>query len=175
MSSGNGKPAVDLFERIEEEAAKDEAARIAAMDDAQLDAELKAGGLDPAAVRARGRALGEKLAKQAAHARRVKIAKWAAVAAVVVVALVAAMLLNRVAHDEPLPSIHELTGGGPNVAAGRPTPAELRVEAAGACEAKDWKHCLELLDDAKEDDPEGDATPDVRALRARAARGLGLP
>jgi hypothetical protein len=62
MNGTRGKPPrPDLFERIEQEAMKDEAERILALTDEELDAELAAAGFDPAAVRARGRALGAAL------------------------------------------------------------------------------------------------------------------
>jgi hypothetical protein len=62
MNGTRGKPPrPDLFERIEQQAMNDEAERILALTDEELDAELAAAGLDPAGVRARGRALGAEL------------------------------------------------------------------------------------------------------------------
>jgi hypothetical protein len=177
MSSETDEPAMDLFDRIEEDDAKDEAARILAMDDTALDEDLRAGGLDPAAVRAKGRALGEQLEKAASRARRVKLAKGAAIVAAVVAGAVTALLLTRKPAERTLPPLPGFVGGneGPNVSAPRPTPDTLRLRASEACAAQDWKRCLQLLDDAKDGDPEGDRAPEVRALRDRAARGMGTP
>lgn len=62
---GGGKPpGDDLFERIREEAAKDDAERILAMTDEELDAELRALGYDPVEVRRKGRELGERLVRE---------------------------------------------------------------------------------------------------------------
>jgi len=176
MSTGNGKPPVaDLFDRIEQEADHDEIERILAMDDAQLDDELRQGGLDPAAVRAKGRALGQELAKKAARARRVKLAKAAVVVAGIVAAAVAAYFATRTSGEHPrlappLPAV--VHDEGPLVSKPAPTPAERRERARAACDARDWSRCLDLLDWATEDDPAGDAAPAVQALRERATRGL---
>jgi hypothetical protein len=173
MSTGNGKPTMDLFDRIEQEAAKDDAARIVAMSDAELDEELRQGGLDPAAVRAKGRALGEELARKAAHAKRMKLAKVAGAVAVVLALAVAAYVLTREPGERTVPSVPGVTvKEGPNVAAGQPSPETLRARAAEACDEKDWMRCIALLDDAKEEDPMGDGAPEVTALRERATRGL---
>jgi hypothetical protein len=170
------RPATDeLFAKIEEQADLDEMDRILAMDDAALDAELAQGGYDPAKVRADGRALGEKLAKAARHARLVRGAKVAGVAAGIVALLVAAVLLTRPAPQPPAPRPgvvpeHEPTGD--LVTSPEPSPAKLRERAMSACDAHEWRRCLELLDRAREDDPAGDDSPAVRTARDRAARGL---
>src|SRR5262249_38966800 len=124
MTTGNGKPTTDLFDRIEEEAAKNEAQRILAMSDAELDAELRENKLDPATVRAKKRALGEQLAKKAAHAKRVKLAKMAAMAVVVAAVLaVTAYVLTRGPKEHPLPQMPGPTAQErPLVARPTPTP-----------------------------------------------------
>ena len=52
---------VELWQALEEQAAQDDMDEIAAMDDATLDAELRAKGVDPALTRAKGAALAEAL------------------------------------------------------------------------------------------------------------------
>src|SRR5215472_16134692 len=108
MTRENDKAAMDeLLAKIAEQADADDVHEILAMDDAALDAELAAGGYDAARVRADGSALGGKLAKAAKHARLVRGAKVAGVAAAVVaVAVAAAFLLTRSAKPGPLPQPH---------------------------------------------------------------------
>lgn len=104
MSSGNGKPEkADLFARIEQADEDDDVERILAMDDAALDAELAAGGFDPEAVRAKGRAIGEQLMKAARHARLVKTAKIGGIAAGVVAVAVGTYLFTHRPRPAPIP------------------------------------------------------------------------
>ena len=167
MSTSKDKPR-DVFESIEEQDADDEARRILAMDDAELDRELAAGGLDPAAVREKGRALGESLMRAARRARLVKGAKiGGVVAAVLAIAVGAAWLLRPPSHlpigpEPPVPNVTPAPG---------PTPRELRLEATTACDARSWDVCVHLLDRAAALDPVGDRTAEVQATRARAATG----
>ena len=164
MSTNKDKPG-DVFERIEEQDADDEARRILAMDDAELDRELAAGGFDPVAVREKGRALGESLMRAAKRARLVKGAKvGAVVGAVVAIAIGAAWLLRPpaplpIGPEPPSPSVVPKAG---------PSPRELRLEAMNACDARQWDRCVELLDQAAAVDPAGD-TAELQATRARAA------
>ncbi len=159
----------DVFDRIEAEDADDEARRILAMDDAELDRELAAGGFDPAAVRAKGQALGESLMRAAKRARLVKGAKvGAVVGAVVAIAIGAAWVLRPppplpIGPEPPAPSTVPKPG---------PSPRELRLEAMNACDARDWGRCVELLDRAAAVDPAGNGTAEVQATRARAVKGL---
>ncbi|HEX4448943.1 MAG TPA: hypothetical protein VH044_19515 [Polyangiaceae bacterium] len=48
----------------------------------------------------------------------------------------------------------------------------LRNEALGACQASDWKKCLDDLDQARAIDPSGDATSHMKQLREIAEQGL---
>lgn len=168
MSTSKEKPG-DVFERIEEQDADDEARRILAMDDAELDRELAAGGFDPAAVRAKGQALGESLMRAAKRARLVRGAKiGAVVGAVVAIAVGAAWVLRPpgvmpIGPEPPAPSVAPTPG---------PAPRELRLEATNACDARRWERCVELLDRAAAVDPAGDGTAEVQATRARAAKGV---
>jgi hypothetical protein len=158
----------DVFDRIEAEDADDDARRILAMSDAELDHELAAGGLDPVAVRAKGRALGESLMRAPKRARLVKGAKIGGlVAAGVAIALGAAWLLRPpptfpISPEPPPPS------AVPKV---DPAPRELRLEATIACDARKWDTCVQLLDQAAALDPAGDRSAEVQATRARASKG----
>ena len=158
----------DIFERIEEEDADDEARRILAMSDAELDHELAAGGFDPAAVREKGRALGESLMRAAKRARLVKGAKIGAVVAAVVAIGVGAAWLLRPPSALPIGPEPPSPSAAPKPA---PTPRELRLEATTACDGRQWDLCTKLLDRAAAMDPAGDRAAEVQATRARASRG----
>src|SRR5438552_1621605 len=60
----------EIFDILEQQAAEDEARRILALSDEDLDRELYDLGFDPAAERAWGRALGERAMRQARQVRR---------------------------------------------------------------------------------------------------------
>ena len=49
---------------------------------------------------------------------------------------------------------------------------QLRRRAISACKAKLWEECIDGLDAAKQDDPEGDGAPEVVRARGEAERGL---
>jgi alkylation response protein AidB-like acyl-CoA dehydrogenase len=135
MSTKKGEPR-DVFERIEEQDAEDDVNRILAMDDAELDRELAAGGFDPAAVREKGRALGESLMRAARRARLVKTAKvGGVVVAVVAVAVGAAWLLRPpratlpIGPEPPAPSAVPKPDAAPWApAASVPEDDELRAK-----------------------------------------------
>src|SRR5438046_596985 len=59
----------EIFDILEQQAAEDEARRILALSDEDLDRELYDLGFDPAAERAWGRALGERAVRQARQVR----------------------------------------------------------------------------------------------------------
>jgi hypothetical protein len=50
--------------------------------------------------------------------------------------------------------------------------ARMRQQATKAIEAKQWRRALELLDRAKEADPEGDQKSEAQGLRQDALAGL---
>jgi DNA-directed RNA polymerase specialized sigma24 family protein len=52
------------------------------------------------------------------------------------------------------------------------TPEMLRHEALEACDAAQWRECLDELDAAKSLDPAGDDAPEIRDARERAERAL---
>ena len=63
-------------------------------------------------------------------------------------------------------------GGG----VGAPAPAKdapaLRHDALDACDAGEWRECLDDLDEARALDPDGDDAPVIRQARERAQRAL---
>jgi len=160
----------DLLDRIEEQNDADEAERFLAMDDAQIDAELAAGGLDAAAVRAKGREIGQRALRVARRARLVHAAKVAGVVAAVV-AIVAALAFVWARTERAKAPAPILPDRGTTVPR-QPTPSELRLEALRACDRSDWRLCEEKLDDAKRLDPAGETDPAVMELRDRVQRGL---
>jgi DNA-directed RNA polymerase specialized sigma24 family protein len=97
-------------------------------------------------------------------------AELAAVAAVVVAVIVGWLWLTR-----PKPTAEPIL---PTPAPETIVPPELehaqrlREEAFEACEKKEWKNCLERLDEAARLDPKGDRVDGVRAARGEAEREL---
>jgi hypothetical protein len=51
---------------------------------------------------------------------------------------------------------------------------ELRVTASKACAVRQWRECLDALDEAKKLDPDGDQTDAIREERSIANFALGL-
>ena len=96
--------------------------------------------------------------------------------AAVATAAVAGGALYVALHQPPTP---EATPEPPPPSPSNPTPrptsapdlvaaAELRRQAAAACDAKQWSVCLAKLDLARAVDPDGDDAPAVKPLRERA-------
>ena len=184
----------DLWEELVDEAGEDEIDRAASVSVAQAEAELKAAGFDVAAERAKASAWLDALqsgapeevtkatkAKAAANAQEATKAKpptsrpaeekrrtrarppvaWLAAAATVGVAVGAAL-------DAGL-RVPELVGRpAPPSAAALSAAADLRRQAADACDTKQWNVCLADLDEARAADPAGDDTPAVKTLRDKA-------
>jgi hypothetical protein len=100
---------------------------------------------------------------------------WIAVAATVVVAAGALYAaLGQPPVPGPTPPLPSPTTPAPRT----PAPpdlvaaADLRHQAAAACDAKQWSVCLAQLDEARAADPDGDETPAVNTLRSRAIAGI---
>jgi hypothetical protein len=154
------RPRDDLFDRIEAEDEADDARRIVALDEAGVDRELAAGGLDPAAVRAKGRALGEERMHAAQRSRFRRIVTIAPALTAAAAVLFFLMLPGR---RNNLPA----SGRPPG-----PPPSEVRRDAKRECDQGHWARCLRLLDEARDDDRAGDRAPEIQAERERAMRGL---
>jgi hypothetical protein len=168
---------------VEEAAAMPEAERDAELakagyDQARLDgaieAALKAAGLPsltegaPAATAQEGKPPAAKVVDLgAARARRQAATRWtpllAAAAAAVVIGTGGEETLTRwrpipVAYPTyvPPPTAHEVAD-------------RVRAQALGLCKRRYYGECLDLLDQARDADPAGDAAPEVQAARAEIA------
>jgi len=85
-------------------------------------------------------------------------------------ALAAAVALAiKVSLPEPVP----IAIPPDDTPAGR--AAALRADARKSCNAHRWPRCVDELDDAKELDPAGDDTPEIREMRRAAAEGMAHP
>jgi hypothetical protein len=168
---------------------------IAAMSDAELDAELRSYELAPAQLEAQALAIYEaggahangspvqavplhaplRMADVPRRKRPVAVAVWLAAAAVTATA--AGGLIYTMLHQAPeqpspappapSPSTRPAPSVPPDLIATL-TPAQQRKNAAAALDRGDPGMCLRLLNDARDADPEGDKTPEVQALRLRA-------
>ncbi len=153
-----------LLDALEEADAAEEAERIRLLSDDALDRELAAEGFDPAAERARGRALG-------APARRLQlrppsVPRWVPLlAAVFALGALALAIGPGLSHSDRVssPPPHE------------PSPADLRHRAFEACDAERWAECLANLDAAWAQDRAGDEDPRVQSARRRAAAAMPRP
>jgi hypothetical protein len=185
---GRKRSAQETLDALERQAAEDEMDRICALTDADLDAELAAEGFDPAAERAEGARMAERLASDAlasggvappevarvvpiARPRRPALAVWLVAAAFAVLvglvgvtqrAAIATWLKGKPEPVEPILPDDEK--------APPPTPHELaermRDEAELACADALWGTCSYRLDDAKKLDPAGEDGDRVKRLRA---------
>lgn len=104
-------------------------------------------------------------------------AELAAVAAIVLLALIAWRLLREpapVANPEqdvvPVPDTIP-----DDVAPPIKRARQLRAEAEAACDAQQWRGCLDKLDEARGLDPAGDLEEDATKLRTRAQDALQPP
>ncbi|MCC6647125.1 MAG: sigma-70 family RNA polymerase sigma factor [Polyangiaceae bacterium] len=92
-------------------------------------------------------------------------ARWAAELAAAAIALGALIALVWLGLRPREPEI--VRDAAPD--AGADPVVELRREALRRCERGEWEACLRGLDEARDRDPSGDASDEVRRARARAA------
>jgi hypothetical protein len=172
----------EAWDALEKMALDDEAERVGALSDEEIDAELASEGLDPKALRARGAALAAKL-KAAVPAPVVELGvkarlparkRW--------VALLAAATLAAVALAVAVPTVviiaerRGLWPGDTMVSAPpRKDAAELRRDALIACHEQRWHDCLRGLDEARGLDPKGEESQDVKDARREIEDALGPP
>jgi hypothetical protein len=192
----------EILTAIEESSFDEELDRVMAMTPEQRRAELEGAGFDveelhaeadawhdrmkqepgarvpgtPAiAVTAVAQAAVPRAAERDRRRRPAPVVLWLAAAATVTVAGGA---LYAALHRTPGPTIVPLP---PAPSSPEPVPpavpdlvaaAELRHQAAAACEAQQWSACLAHLEEARAADPGGDDAPSVKALRDRATREL---
>jgi hypothetical protein len=176
------------------------------MSEAERDDELRSRGVDPEAVRARGKArIDALLAKLDAEAapsilasdrpgvaqardaavltfpkdrdssRRSVPTVWLWAAAGLAVAAAVAFAVVR--GDTVAPSPRAITDDAGILHNEEPDPlkvaaASLRNIARDQCAKQAWTECLGALDEARANDPAGDADPRVQKLRAAAQKGL---
>lgn len=184
------RTAADLWEQLVDEAGEDLIARAASTSVQDAEKELAAAGVDVAAERAEAErflqdlasgALDERIAKpetsglrERSEAPPPKPAErresrkprsslaWLAAAASFAVGVGGTYAM--------------MGGGSPGVSAPRPpeppAAAELRRQAAAACDAKRWAECLADLDEARRLDPPGDDEESIKAQRDQAIRGI---
>jgi hypothetical protein len=184
---------VDLWKKLVDEAGEDEIDRAASVSVEQAEADLKAAGFDVAAERANANAFLDALesgappsaprvapevtpraapaADEKRRAQRRPAVAWLAAAAtlggVAGGALVAALqqpaLVGAPPPRAPSTSVPVVPAAADLIAA-----ADLRRQAAAACDAKQWSLCLADLDKARAADPAGDDAPEVKSLRDKA-------
>ncbi len=182
---------IALWAVLEEQAAEDEAweaaeREVVALTEAQLDERLRRDGLDPEELERAALSLLEEQAPGApvqavaqvvdlsdARKRKLRAPLWLAAAATTAVAAGAALYAQLAPFEgaaagpsrTPAPEPTEPTSA-PEAA---PDPlveaAQLRAQAKDALEALDRIECRQLLDRARELDPAGEKTPEVRQLR----------
>ncbi|MGH7271637.1 MAG: hypothetical protein ACREJ3_14495, partial [Polyangiaceae bacterium] len=153
-----------------------------------LDRELRAAGIDPVEVRARGEAIGREARREAARMlagdaagdpsaeggraaeraaeKKKKPAKivrmqWAGLIAAAVAAVVASV-----------GGVEAWLAPGAGVGSAPPSAERLREEGLDACARARWRECVARLDDAKKIDPAGDDRAAVRSARAAAEKAL---
>jgi hypothetical protein len=188
----------ETLRAIEESAYADEAERILALSDEDLDRELADEGFDPKAVRARGAELAAKLgiavpdAARAvepasapvapvalappvdiARARRLRRGIWlaaAAMAAVAVLVAIPAVVTMIAKGGEIRPDRWEASAETNEMRA-----AVLRRDAVRACEEQRWVRCARELDEAKALDPAGEESADVKKARRAIQEVLAPP
>ena len=172
----------DLWNKLVDEAGEDEVDRAASMSVEQAEAELKAAGFDVAEERAKANAFLDALegttrqpAKEppapaktvARRPSRRPAAVWLAAAASI--GAVAGGTL--VSTFETVPLVAKPAPREPS-AAERDAAAQLRRDAAAACNARQWSVCLAALEKARAFDPDGDDAPAVKSLRDQAVAAI---
>jgi hypothetical protein len=182
--SRNKKPTPeDLLELLEDHAADDEAERILALSGEDLDAELKAEGFDPEQVRRKGIEIGGRMSRLAvAGESRAEGAGWVSIrpaqtrvspgglrwasllAPAALACVVMATLPIVVARLSKPQEVATRTDASPNATgSAAPSPQQLRERALAACDAHLWQACINGLNAARDQDPEGDKAERVQA------------
>jgi len=154
---------------VEDDSIDDDIQSVLSMTPEERRRELEAAGVDMRELRAKAAAWRGAPAPPAeappkrAPARVIQLRPWLRsalplAAAAAVVGLVAVRWLQPV-QEYP-------------VGRGRPSAAELRGKAVEDCNAQRWRKCLDELDGADRDDPQGGLAPTYQSLRARADAAL---
>ena len=188
-----------IWKELEKEAREEEEIeKIASLSDAELDAELAAGGFDVAKERAEARAVREDLERRVAarkkaaetepekeaprpktrprlpepEPRRLPPVVW--FAAATIAAAAAGGLVYALTHPSAPPPVPS-----PPAPSSAPAPvipsqrliaaSDMRRRAFAECEASRWAECIARFDDARMMDPAGDRAPEVQAAREKAS------
>jgi hypothetical protein len=177
MNEPRKRTNAELWEAIENLSGEAELARINALDDPELDRELRAAGIDPdkAAAfvqKAIATAPSEPRAPSAPqpspagpHTPPPRRSGWVTYFAAAAVAVLAATALTKPDANTGSPAPPDSSASGDD--AQRKPAAQLRAQAFEACAQSQWKRCAILLDEARLIDPAGDADP--RVVRWREA------
>ncbi len=197
MTSARKRSATEAWSALEAMGAQDAAERAVVEDDAremdriaglteeQIERELAAAGIDPAAARALSDRLGRMVGPQTAappaprkRRRRGPPAVWLIAGAL---ALGGLAFLGRPGGE----IAHWLDGQEPSARPDTPSPtwlashvmtraSDLRDEAHADCGARRWRACFDKLEEARRLDPAGDDEPFARA-DWRAATAALIP
>jgi hypothetical protein len=183
-----------IWKELEAQARDEEAAEeLASKSDAELGRELAGAGFDVNEEKAQAQAFRQKLERSVAE-RRAKLAaqreKGEASRAAAAGDGKSGTLADERAHA-PRPLRRRmaayLAAGATAAAAASalvayrvpgpvggamPDAKTLRHQGLDACTAQKWQQCLEKLDLAREDDPQGDNAPEVQAARRAAEEAL---
>jgi hypothetical protein len=186
----------ETTEATERSAEADEANRILALGDEELEREMAAAGLDresasEAAAAARQKALQtvdawrgrdterserRRTTMRPQRRRKPQNVLWVAVGAVAAAYLLF-FVVPRLSPATPI--LHPRVPAPPSTDRVAPSLSELERAAAlrrvalGACAEQRWQPCLEGLDDARRIDPAGEGDPTVRIARESAMLELG--
>jgi hypothetical protein len=184
MSSEQKRKPHEVWDALEKMAIHDEAERVGALNDQELDDELAKKGLDPSAVRARGAALAAKMkAKVPTPAAEVPVRgrpstrkRWIAVLAAATLAAAALtasipVVVAVARHEE----IGRFFGGERFGATRQEEAARLRRSARDTCAQHRWVDCRRALDDAQGLDPQGEESPEVKRMRRDIGDALNPP
>jgi|SRR5882672_1242540 len=180
MSHERKPPPDKAWDALEKMSLAEEAERVRALTDEELDRELTAHGKDPKALRARGQALAARFkAKAPATAAALPVAPFARTRRRWTVWLLAATLgaiaialaaMNRAAIVAWFHRGHEIRPDDrgltwPNEIA-RDRAEKLRDEADKECQMRLWGVCEARLDEAMKLDPGGESEERVQRMRS---------
>ena len=156
MTEPRKRSPAEVWRALEKASTDAEVGRIGAMSDAELDAELRAAGIDPAEAAK----IGVDLLPPAPPSRRAgRRVYWVAGFAAAVVVIGVLVVRPRT------PAV----GAGYGEEDALAEADDLRNHAFGACDQAHWAVCKKALNDAKDIDPAGEAAPRVVAARRAIA------
>jgi hypothetical protein len=156
-------PPEKAWELVEEDVAAQELDRIAALSDEELDAELRAGGVDPQAAARVGQAVLDDAASAEGRVVKLRRSIWVWAGGLAAAAALALVVANVARRDDGVTA----SPPRPGTPQARELAAALRQHAFDDCNASRWARCEEQLNDAKSFDPDGESDPRVQAWREK--------